>query len=325
MREPLWLWVVVAAGILSLVALDSLVMSQRSLSRSPKEALLVALAWVAVGLGFGLGVLVLGGSQRAEEYFSAYLLEKLMSVDNVAVLALVFAYFRVQQEHQHRVVFDVWSVAGALGARVVLIVLGVDFLENVRWAVFPTGIVVLLTAVQVVRGKGGAMDPGCNLVIRAVARLFPTTTDQAGGAFWVRRDGRLAATPLLLALVAIEAAEVVFAFESIPAVLAVTDRAFLVFTSNVLALLGMRAAYLALSRATFHLERLRIGLALSMLFVGVKLLISHAVELPASLSLGVMSALLLGSLGASVVVPAQLGRPERGLRGRRARAGSERP
>ncbi len=298
MNEPQWLWAVVIVLLLALVAIDTFVLGRGSRETATREAALVSLAWVAVAVAFGIGVLVIAGGGRAEEYFSAYFLEKGLALDNVFVFALIFSFFAVPPEYQHKVLFDMWGLVGTLVSRVALIIGGILLLENFRWAVYLLGTAILAVAAHMALQRSPVVHPDRNPVLRVVRRFLPMTDHFEGDAFFVRKRGHLRGTPLLAALLALEAAEVAFAFESIPAVLGVTDAAFLVFTSNAFALLGLRAMYLLFAGLVKRYEYLRVGLSIIVVLIGVRLLLSDVVHPPPWSAL----VAIIAVLGTTVVV-----------------------
>jgi len=266
-----------------------------------REAALTSSMWVALGVLFGAGVWVVAGGEYAGEYFAGYLIEKSLSVDNIFVFALIFGYFSVPAKYQHRVLF--WGVVGALVMRAGFIAAGATLLDRFSWTVYVFGAFLLLTGLRMARQREDHVDPSRNPLLRLLRRRVPMTDDYEGQRFFIRRAGRVLATPMLAVLVVVETTDVVFAVDSIPAIFAVTEEPFLVFTSNAFAILGLRALYFLLAGMITRFAYLKIGLAAVLAFVGVKLLLTHVVHLPIWLSLGVIAAILGTALVASLVRP----------------------
>jgi tellurite resistance protein TerC len=241
------------------------------------------------------------GGTFAGEYFAGYLIEKSLSVDNIFVFALIFGYFAVPAKYQHRVLF--WGVVGALVMRAGFIAAGATLLDRFSWTVYVFGAFLLVTGVRMARQGDDHVDPSRNPLLRLLRRRVPMTEGYEGQRFVVRRAGRFLATPMLAVLLVVETTDVVFAVDSIPAIFAVTDEPFLVFTSNAFAILGLRALYFLLAGMITRFAYLKIGLAAVLAFVGVKLLLTHVVHLPIWLSLGVIAAILGTALVASLVRP----------------------
>ena len=263
--------------------------------RSPHEvgfrvAALETSVWIGIALAFAA---VLGwwmGGHAAGEYLSGYLIEKSLSIDNVFVWAVIFGYFGVPARYQFRVLF--WGIFGALVLRAVFIFAGVSLLETFDWVLYVFGAFLLYTAFKVARGAAAEVHADHNRVLRIVRRVVPSTTDYDGQRLFTRRTGALLATPLFAVLVLIESTDVVFAVDSIPAVLAVTREPFLVFASNAFAILGLRALYFCLARMADRLRYLNLGLGVILAFVGLKMLLAEVIHVPTALSLGLVVAVL---------------------------------
>jgi len=294
-------WAATLGGIAAMLALDLLVLHRDAHEVSMREAALTSAMWVALGVLFGVGVWVVAGGERAGEYFAGYVIEKSLSVDNIFVFALIFGYFAVPAKYQHRVLF--WGVVGALVMRAGFIAAGATLLDRFSWTVYVFGAFLLLTGVRMARQRDGHVDPARNPLLRLLRRRVPITDEYEGQRFFVRRAGRVLATPMLAVLLVVETTDVVFAVDSIPAIFAVTHEPFLVFTSNAFAILGLRALYFLLAGAITRFAYLKVGLAAVLAFVGVKLLLTHVVHLPIWLSLGVIAGILGTALVASLVRP----------------------
>ncbi|WP_169984472.1 MULTISPECIES: TerC family protein [unclassified Microbispora] len=303
MSVPLWIWAAVLAVILAMLAVD-LFAHRRAHVVGTREALTWSGLWIALGLGFGAVVWLVWGPEAGGEYLAGYLIEKSLAVDNVFVIALLFSFFAVPRELQHRVLF--LGVLGALVFRAVFIGAGAVLLDRFHWILYVFGAFLLYTGVKMARHSAIEVHPDRNPVLRLMRRLIPVTDSYQGQRFLVRRDGdrqdgrgRWAATPLLAVLVAVETSDIVFAVDSIPAIFAVTSEPFLVFTSNAFAILGLRAMYFLLAGAMHRFGYLRYGLAAILVFVGAKMLLADVYKIPVWLSLVVICACLAIAVGAS--------------------------
>jgi tellurite resistance protein TerC len=296
------LWGGFLAGVLVLLAIDLHVSSRRGHGERFREAIGWSLFWIALSLGFGFWIWIAYGGEQGLEFFAGYLLEKSLSVDNLFVFVLLFQAFAIPAEHQHRVLF--WGVLGALILRGILILAGVALVHRFHWLIAVFGAVLVYTAAKIALHRDDEeRAPADNLVVRMVRKSLPMTETIEGPEFFVRREGKRYATPLLLALVAAETADLVFALDSIPAVFAVTDDSFLVFSSNVCALLGLRALYFVVRGALMRLRYLKPGLAAILLFVGLKMLLYKWVFLPTGASLAIIAGILCVALLVSWFAP----------------------
>ena len=294
---PFWVWIAFLAFVTALLIIDLLVVHRRPHAPSTKEAAIESAVWIGIGLAFTFVVLGWHGGQAATEYISGYLIEKSLSVDNVFVWALIMSYFAVPREYQFRVLF--WGIFGALVLRFVFIFAGVALLEQFEWLLFVFGAFLLVTAVRMLRHDDEEVHPENNPVLRLVRRVIPSTTEYNGQHLFVRKNARLLATPLLAVLIVVETSDVVFAVDSIPAILAVSREQFIVFSSNAFAILGLRALYFLLADLRDKFSLLQQGLAVILAFVGVKMIVSEWYHIPTALSLGVIAAVLAVSIGAS--------------------------
>jgi tellurite resistance protein TerC len=288
-------WVVFATVVPTMLALDLLVFNRRPHVLSLREAALWVAAWVSLGLGFGVLVFVTRGTTAGTEYLTGYLLEYSLSMDNVFVFAMLFAYFGVPPEHRHRLLY--WGVMGAIFFRAVFIVGGTLLLQAIHFLVYVLGAVLVVTGLKMAVAKGELGDPTNSRVVRLVRRLLPVTDGYRGRAFFVREDGRLMVTPMLVALVVVETSDIMFAIDSVPAVFAITTDTFIVFTSNAFAILGLRSLYFLLAGLIDKFIYLKIGLGAILVLAGAKMLLSDVIEIPALLSL----ALIVGLLGAAII------------------------
>jgi tellurite resistance protein TerC len=290
MDVAIWVWVAVVVVILVALAVDLLVFHRDAHEISMREAAITSSIWVAMGLAFGLGVWKFGGGQAAGEYYAGYVIEKALSVENIFVFALILGYFAVPPKYQHRVLF--YGVLGALILRAIFIAAGAELLDRFHWTVYIFGAFLVLTAIKMVRHTDKKMDPGKNPLVRGLRRVMPVTEEYHGQKFFIRHKGKLMATPMFAVLLAIETSDVVFAVDSIPAIFAITDDTFIVFTSNAFAILGLRALYFLLAGAMARLSYLKLGLAAVLGFVGVKMLVSEWFKPPILVSLGVIIGIL---------------------------------
>lgn len=313
----IWLWVGFVAFILVMLALDLLVVNRRAHVFGAGESLAWTAFCVVLALAFGAGVFwiydanLLGiageaagreaGAKAAQEYFTGWLLEYALSLDNIMVFALVFTYFRVPPRHQHRVLF--WGVLGALLLRGVMILAGAALLARFHWMIHVFGVVLLLTAAKMLVIKEEGHDLSRNPVVRLLHRYLPVADRLHGQRFFVREGGRWIATPMFVVLVVVELTDVVFAVDSIPAVFAVTRDPFIVFTSNVFAILGLRSLYFALSAIIHRFRYVRTALIFVLTFIGVKMIIEGWYDIPTGVSLAVVGGLIAVGLVSSLLSP----------------------
>ena len=311
------LWVGFTVFVLAMLALDLGVFHRDAHQLSVREALGWTAIWISLALLFNLGVYFWFGSERALEFLTGYVIEKALSVDNIFVFLVIFSAFSVPPKFQHRALF--WGVLGALITRAIFIVLGAALLHRFHWVAYLFGAFLVFTGVKLLMQRGNETDPKRNPVYRFFRRLIPSTDDYGAGRLTVVDAGRRYATPLLMVIVAIEATDIVFAIDSIPAIFAVTTDPFIVYTSNIFAMLGLRALYFALAGMMEKFHYLKVGLSLVLAGVGAKMLLAGVYKVPIVLSLGVIGTLLAGSVAASLLWP--LKKPE--LPAQHAHAGSE--
>jgi len=256
--------------------------------------------WIGAGLAFPAEV---AGRRAALEFFTGYVLEKSLSLDNVFVIALIFSYFRVPLRLQHRVLF--WGILGALIMRGIMIGAGAALISHFSWVTYVFGVLLLVTAVRMLFARHDNLEPDKSPLVRLTRRLFPVTDDFRNGRFLVKEGGRRFVTPLLLVLLLVESTDILFAVDSIPAVFAVTTDPFLVYTSNIFAILGMRSLYFALAPLLSRIRFLRASLVVVLAFVGGKMLLAHVQPIPVGISLGIIAAILAIGALASAVLPAR--------------------
>jgi tellurite resistance protein TerC len=293
-----WLWAGFTAFILALLALDLGVFHRKAHVVSVREATLWSAAWILLALLFNAGLWWLRGPDPALQFLTGYLIEKSLSVDNIFVMALIFSYFAVPAVEQHRVLF--WGILGALVLRAVFILAGSALLASFHWIIYLFGAFLIFTGIKMALHRGEDIHPEKNPVLRLVRRLMPVTPGYEGHHFFVRRGGRLLATPLFLVLAVVESTDLVFAVDSIPAIFAVTNDPFLVYTSNVFAILGLRSLYFVLAGVMSKFVYLKIGLSAVLVFVGTKMTLAEIYKIPSAVSLLVIAALLTISIVASL-------------------------
>ena len=278
---------------------DLLVVHRRPHAIRFKEAAIESAVWIAIGLGFTFVMWGWHGGLAAGEYLQGYLLEKSLSVDNVFVWAVIFTYFAVPAKYQFRVLF--WGIFGALVLRAIFIFAGVALIESFEWILYVFGAFLLYTAWKIARHDEANVHPENNLALRLVRKVVPSTNEYDGQKLFTRRTGRLLATPLFAVLVLVESTDVVFAVDSVPAILAVAREQFIVFSSNALAILGLRALYFVLAGMAGKFRYLNIGLGVILAFVGMKMLLADVFHMPSWLSLSVICAVLAVSIIASLL------------------------
>jgi tellurite resistance protein TerC len=294
-------WAIFAATVILMLSLDLGVFHRKAHVVGIREAAIWSLVWISLAMMFNVLVYYQYGSNRGLEFFQAWLIEKALSVDNIFVFLAAFSYFAVPERLQHRVLF--WGIIGAFITRGAFIILGAALLAAFHWVVYVFGVFLVMTAVRLVFGKDEEVHPELNPVLRLFRRFVPVTTEYVGSSFLVKRDGRWLATPLLMVLVVIEATDVVFAVDSIPAVFGVTRDVFIVYTSNIFAILGLRALCFLVASLVRKMRFLKAGLALVLAFVGVKMLIADRFPIPDWVSLSVVAGVLLGAALVSFLLP----------------------
>ena len=304
MNDQIWLWVGFNVFVLAMLALDLGVFHRKAHVVSFKESITWTVVWVALALLFNGGVWHFYGSQKALEFFTGYLIEKSLSVDNVFVFALLFSYFAVPAKYQHKVLF--WGILGALIMRAIMIALGAALITKFTWVIYIFGAFLILTGIKMVLKREEEIHPERNPVVRWFKKLMPVTGDYRGDRFFVRENGVRAATPLFVVLLLVEVSDLIFAVDSIPAIFAVTTDPFIVYTSNVFAILGLRSLYFALAGVMNKFHYLKIGLGVVLAFVGVKMLLAHTpYKIDTLISLGVVAGILALSIVASLLRPAR--------------------
>jgi tellurite resistance protein TerC len=295
---PGWAWPATIGVIVVLLLIDILVLNRHAHAPSLRRVMIETIGWVVVGVTFGVVVMASFGSAAGGEWFSGYLIEYSLSIDNVFVWALILAYFRVPPQYQRRVLF--WGVFGALVLRAAFIFAGVALITRFEWMLFVFGAFLLYTSGRLLFSGDDAVDPSQSRFLRVVHRFVPTTTDLHGQKMFVRIDGRRWATPLFAVLLLVESTDVLFAVDSVPAVLAVSKEQFIVFTSNAFAIMGLRSLYFMLADMRARFSYLQQGLAIILAFVGIKMIINRWYHIPTPVSLLVIVVVLLASVSFSL-------------------------
>ncbi len=313
----IWLWVGFNLFVLGLLALDLGVFHRKAHAVSVREATIWSVIWISLSMLFNLGIYFFwqdlvptsaySNGEAALAFFTGYLIEKSLSVDNIFVFVLIFSYFSVPPKYQHRVLF--WGILGALVMRAILILVGAALIKEFHWIIWIFGAFLIFTGIRMAFHKNEELHPEDNPLVKVVKRFMPVTHEYRGASFFVREAGQLMATPLLLVLLIVESTDLVFAVDSIPAIFAVTEDPFIVYTSNVFAILGLRSLYFLLAGVMDKFHYLKLGLSAVLTFVGVKMLMPDLSELitgvsykiPTLLSLGVVAAILVVAVVASLL------------------------
>ena len=302
MTDSLWLWIGFNVFVLAMLALDLGVFHRKAHVVTVKESIAWTVVWVTLALLFNLGVAHYMGDAKGLEFFTGYVIEKSLSVDNVFVFALLFSYFAVPPLYQHKVLF--WGILGALIMRAIMIFLGAALIERFAWIIYVFGAFLILTGIKMIVKREEEIHPERNPLVRWFKKLMPVTNDYRGDKFFVRENGVRMATPLFVVLLLVEFSDVIFAVDSIPAIFAVTRDPFIVYTSNVFAILGLRSLYFALAGVLDKFHYLKIGLGVVLTFVGVKMLLGHtAWKIDTHVSLGVIVVVLAVSIIMSLLRP----------------------
>ena len=298
-------WLAFLGFVAGMLALDLGVFHRDAHEVTRREALTWSAVWIGLAILFNIGVYALQGTQAGIEWTTGYLIEKSLSIDNVFVILLIFAAFAVPAQYQHRVLF--WGIVGALAMRAALIAFAGVLLTNLHWMIYVFGAFLIVTGIRFLREDHGTPDLSQNRILRLARRAFPVTARYEGQQFFVRRNGVLHLTPLFLVLLVVESSDLVFAVDSIPAIYAVTSDPFIVFTSNIFAILGLRSLYFVLAGYLGGLRYLKPALAAVLMFVGAKMALVDFVKVPPLASLGVILAILVGAVVASLVVAGREG------------------
>lgn len=293
-------WISFNVFVLLMLALDLGVFNRKAHVINIREAMIWSGVWIALALCFNALVYYWQGPAKALEFFTAYVIEKSLSVDNIFVFVLIFTYFKTPAIYQHKILF--WGIIGALIMRAAFIFAGVALLEKFHWTIYVFGAILIFTGYKMLVQREKKIEPEKNPVIKLFKRIMPVTHELHGGNFFVKLNGKRFATPLFLVLLLVETTDLIFAVDSIPAILAITQDQFIVYTSNVFAILGLRSLYFALAGMIDKFRFLSIGLALILMFVGGKMLIMDFYKLPILIALLVIIVILIVSIGASLVL-----------------------
>jgi tellurite resistance protein TerC len=291
------LWIGFVVLVLGLLALDLGVFHRDAHSVTFREALIWTTIWIGLAGLFNVWLAWAHGSERGLEFLTGYLIEKALAVDNIFIFLLIFSAFAVPAAYIHRVLF--WGILGALVMRAVFIVLGAALLERFHWVIYVFGAFLVVTGVKLLLQRETELHPERNPLFRAFARWIPSVPEYHGPAFVIRKDGRLLATPLFLVLICVETSDLIFAVDSIPAIFAVTKDPFIVFTSNIFAILGLRSMFFLLAGVMDRFHYLKVGLALVLAFVGAKMLLADTYSIPVGVSLATIAVILAGAIVAS--------------------------
>jgi tellurite resistance protein TerC len=293
------LWITFNAGVLLLLVLDLGVLNRRAHEVSMREAAAWSVFWVSVSLAFNLWILHAHGGEKALQFFTGYIIEQSMSVDNIFIFILVFRSFGVERQYQHRVLF--WGILGALVLRGTMIGLGTALIRKFEWMLYVLAAFLVVAAIRMLFRKETEPHPERSRLLRWTQKVFPVSHNYHGQKLWIREAGKRMATPLLLVLLVVEATDFVFALDSIPAVFGVSRDPFIVYSSNICAILGLRAFYFLLAGLLPAFRYLDEGLSVVLLFVGVKMLAAHWVEIPTAIALGIIAGILAISILASII------------------------
>src|SRR5438270_3766090 len=307
---PIGFWIAFNAAILLLLVFDLAVLNRGQRVIAFKRALLMSAFWIGLAVAFAVFVHQWMGPAKALEFVTGYLLEEALSVDNLFVFILLFAYFKVPPEQEKTVLF--WGIIGALIMRGIFIFAGVTLVNRFHWILYAFGIFLIYTGIQLMREGDEKKDPSRNVVLKFCRKFLPLTESYEEGNFFVRRAGRLLFTPLFVVLMVVETTDIMFATDSIPAILAITRDSFIVYTSNVFAILGLRSLYFALSGMLKLFHYLNYGLSVVLIFFGIKMLLPERYHVPTWIALAVITCVLALSVLASAVFPKQVkaGQPE---------------
>jgi tellurite resistance protein TerC len=298
--ERLFLWIGFNVFVLGMLALDLGVFHRKAHTISIKEASIWSVVWVCLAMTFNVGIYYAWGSEKALEFLTGYVIEKSLSVDNLFVFLMIFQYFNTPSQYQHRVLF--WGILGALILRAVFIATGSALLSNFHWMIYVFGGFLVVTGIRMYLQGDEKIEPEKNPVVRLFERLVPIIRKYDGQNFFIRRGGKSYATLLMLVLIVVETTDVIFAIDSIPAIFAITDDPFIIYTSNVFAILGLRALYFMLAGVMEMFVYLKVGLSVVLCFVGAKMMLIDIYKIPIGVSLAVIGSVLLLSIIASWLI-----------------------
>jgi len=300
LSKAVW-WLTFNAFVLAMLALDIKLFHRKAHAVKVREALLLTSFWVGLAILFNIGVYLVLGRTKALEFLTCYLIEESLSIDNLFVFLMLFSYFGVRPEHQHRVLF--WGILGAVVMRLSFILAGVALIQRLHWVVYIFGAFLIYAGIRMALPKRREVHPERNPVLKLLRRFMPVSDGYGGGRFFVKEAGRYIATPLFVVVVAVETTDVIFAIDSIPAALAISHDPFVVYTANIFAVLGLRSIFFALAGIVRTFRYLHYGLAVVLAFTGVKMLLSRHLHIPLGFALALIAAVVAVSIAASVLNP----------------------
>ncbi len=299
--DMIWWWIGFNLFIFAMLAIDLGLFHKKDHEISIKESLVWSVVWVLVALAFNAVIFYWRGKDVALQFFTGYLIERALSVDNLFVFLTIFSFFRVAARYQYKVLF--WGIIGAVVMRALFIFSGVALINKFSWMIYVFGIFLIITGIKLLGNKEHDIEIEKNVIVKLFREIVPITPDYVDGKFALLKNGGFFATPLLVVLIVVETTDVVFALDSIPAILAITSDTFIVYTSNIFAILGLRALYFAIAGMMKMFRFLNYGLSLVLVFVGLKMMVSHFIEIPIMLSLGVITGVLALSIIVSLAWP----------------------
>jgi tellurite resistance protein TerC len=297
----IWFWIIFNIFVLAMLAVDLGIFHRDDHAVTMREASIWTVVWISLALIFNLGIYLFVGPTEGLQFLTGYLIEKSLSVDNIFVFVLLFTYFQVPAIYQHRVLF--WGIIGALLMRGALIGVGAFLISQFHWVIYIFGAFLVFTGIRMALQKDEHVDVESNAVVKLLRRIMPVTQNYHGHDFFTRQGGKLFATPLFVVLLIVETTDLIFALDSIPAIFAITTDPFIVYTSNVFAILGLRSLYFLLAGVISKFRFLKVGLSAILVFVGIKMLIEGFYHIPILVSLGVIAAVLTISIVASLLFP----------------------
>ena len=296
-----FVWIGFIGFVLLMLGLDLGVFNRKSHEIKIKEALTWSAVWISLALVFNYGIYVFMGKEKAVEFLTGYVIEKSLSIDNLFVFIMLFTYFKVETKYQHKVLF--WGILGALILRAIFIFAGVALINKFHWIIYVFGALLIFTGIKMIFQKEEQLEPEKNPLVRLFKKFFPVTEKEHGDKFFVKLEGKTFATPLFIVLLMVEFTDLIFAVDSIPAILAITNDTFIIFTSNVFAILGLRSLYFALAGITKYFYYLKYGLSAILVFVGIKMTIVDWYKIPIVYSLYVIAGILTLSVLISLAFP----------------------
>jgi tellurite resistance protein TerC len=308
MPENIYWWIGFHVFVFFMLALDLGVFHKTSHTISMREALTWSGVWLGLAMAFNVGIYFVFGHESALEFLAGYVLEESLSVDNLFIFLLVFSYFKVPADYQHKVLF--WGIIGALVMRATFIGVGTVLIAQFHWVLYLFGVFLVITGIRMAFDKGDEVNPEDNFLVRAFRKVFPVSDKYNGNKFFVIENGKRHATLLFIVLLIVEATDILFAVDSIPAVFAVTQDPFIVYTSNIFAILGLRSLYFALAGVMNLFHYLKFGLSIILTFIGVKMLIVDFYKIPIGLALGFVVFVLTASIIASKIYPKVIAEPK---------------